>query len=74
MTDRNNIEAVEPPNDIALAVTLRTTQGMLDDVAFGLPRGHVTPAQCRDLADLLDKVAQMVRARAEVTVFERKQP
>ncbi|PXY20303.1 hypothetical protein [Prauserella endophytica] len=72
MTESSGHGVVEPPSDTELATLLRTAQSFLGDIAFEVPRGNVRPAQFAELADLLERLARTVRARAEVVVYQRE--
>jgi hypothetical protein len=51
--------------DGQLAVVLRTTQWSLDDLAHDLGASRVTPERLVEMADALEKVAAILRQRAE---------
>lgn len=48
--------------DPALAVLLRETQWLLDDVAHDLPAGKLDAAKQAELAEILERVAALIRA------------
>jgi hypothetical protein len=47
--------------EATLAVLLRQTQWLLDDVAHDLPAGRVTPDKGEELAGILESLAALVR-------------
>ena len=47
--------------DAALAVVLRQTQWLLDDVAHDLPAGRLAPERRAELATILEDLATLVR-------------
>jgi hypothetical protein len=56
----------------ALAVLIRQAQWLLDDVAANIQSGRVTPEQGRDLASILERLAEVVRDQtAEPMVIEQ---
>lgn len=52
---------------------LRQTQWMLDDVAFDLPAGRVTPQKRTELAEILEQLAELVRAAPTVIEVQQHQ-
>ncbi|MEV0086636.1 hypothetical protein [Saccharopolyspora sp. NPDC050642] len=48
--------------DRALAVALRGAQWALDDAAYAIPNRQYTAQQCHDLANILENLAQVLRA------------
>jgi hypothetical protein len=59
-----------PPDDATLAVLIRQTQWLLDDVAHDLPAGRVTPAKGEELAGILESLAALIRQRTERMVID----
>lgn len=55
--------------DPALAVLLRETQWLLDDVAHDLPAGNLDAAKQGELAEILERVAALIRA-ASIEVID----
>lgn len=51
--------------DAQLAVLLRTAMWSLDELAYDLPPGRATPERLREVADGLEKVANILRQRAD---------
>ncbi|SFB50421.1 hypothetical protein SAMN05216266_114185 [Amycolatopsis marina] len=58
------------PDDATLAVLLRQTQWLLDDVAHDLPAGRVTPEKGAELAGLLEDLAALIRRRTRGMVID----
>ncbi|GAA2340663.1 hypothetical protein GCM10009854_16380 [Saccharopolyspora halophila] len=50
-----------PADNARLAVALRQAQWDMDDVAFNLPEGRVTPVEREKLADALVRLAEQLR-------------
>lgn len=62
--------AVSIPGDATLAVLIRQTQWLLDDVAHDLPAGRVTPDKGAELAGLLEDLAALIRRRTRCMVID----
>lgn len=60
MSPASLLTAVGVP-DPALAVLLRQTQWLLDDIARELPKGSVTAAKKDELAAILETLAALLR-------------
>jgi hypothetical protein len=61
---------VTVPDDATLAVLIRQTQWLLDDVAHDLPAGRVTPEKGEELAGILESLAPLVRQRTGRVVID----
>jgi hypothetical protein len=59
---RETGEAQPALDNAALAVALRSTQWALDDVAHDLPAGRADPDDLRQLAEVLEALAALLRA------------
>lgn len=58
------------PDDATLAVLIRQTQWLLDDVSHDLPAGRVTPERGEELARILEDLAALVRQRTGRMVID----
>ncbi|SFB51187.1 hypothetical protein SAMN05216266_11539 [Amycolatopsis marina] len=58
------------PDDATLAVLIRQTQWLLDDVAHDLPAERVTPEKGEELARILEDLAALVRRRTWRVVID----
>lgn len=54
-------------SDPALAVLLRQVQWLLDDVAHDLPAGKLSAAKQCELADILERLAALLRVAGTQT-------
>jgi predicted RNA-binding protein associated with RNAse of E/G family len=51
-----------------LAVLLRQTQWLLDDLAYALPAGRVSAAKRNEAADILTSIASLLRIDTPVVI------
>ncbi|MGH3924897.1 MAG: hypothetical protein ACRDTT_18890 [Pseudonocardiaceae bacterium] len=58
------------PDHVTLAVLIRQTQWLLDDVAHDLPAGRASPEKGEELAVILESLAALVRQCTGLVVID----
>lgn len=69
-TDARRRPAVTARDHLTLAVLIRQTQWLLDDVAHDLPAGRVSPEKGVELAAILESLAALVRQHTGLVVID----